>query len=174
MVYIGLALLLLLLLTVAARSTGKLSNGSTKSVPIEDLFPRHVRHFDQIRQAISEPDLRYLIQRASPECRRRFERERQQIIRCYLHALREDFVNLERLGRTVAAFSPRVRHGIELERLLLGLRFRLLIWLVSARVELGMHYARPLEQVTTMIGNLASQMDALVASLEPHSLKPEN
>jgi hypothetical protein len=168
-IFAGLAVVLLLLLLALARDRRAIPRASPNLPPIEELFPRHAWHFAQIRQAISEADFRYLAVRASPECRRRVQKERQQIIRKYLQGLREDFENLEQLGRTVAALSPKVSHETEFERLWLTLRFRLLARLASLRMELGISYARPLEQLTDMIGGLASQNDALLARLEGFS-----
>lgn len=164
--YIVAALLVLLLVVRLTRGNRPASEAHSNSVQIEDLFPHHAWHFDQIRQAISDADLRYLAARASPECCRRVRKERQQIIRQYVQGLREDFEHLEQLGRTVAVLSPEVSHKMELERLRLTARFRFMLLLVSVRMRFGISYARPLEELANMVGTLASDMDAVLARLE--------
>lgn len=164
-IFAVIAVLLLVLLLTVARQRRKNPNLASLP-PIEELFPRHAWYFPQIRQALSKKDLQYLAARASPECRRRVQCERQQIVRQYLQGLRKDFDDLEQLGRTVAALSPRVSGRTEFERLVLSLRFRFLTQLVSMRMALGANYARSLEELAEMVANLASQMDELLESLE--------
>lgn len=172
-VYITLAVVVLVMLLAAARGRRQTST-PVDSMPIEELFPRHAWHFAQIRQLISETDFCYLAKRATPECRKRVQKEREQIIRQYVQALREDFNRLERLGRTIAALSPKVNQGTELERLWLSLRFRVVAQLVWLRMEMGFNYARPLEQLTKMIGGLAADTDALLTGLETLSAQSRN
>ncbi|HXN22962.1 MAG TPA: hypothetical protein VOA41_09510 [Candidatus Dormibacteraeota bacterium] len=173
-IYVSLAVVLLLILLMIARGRRQTSEPATHLLPIEELFPRHAWHFAQIRQMISEADLRFLAKRASPECCRRVQKERAQIIRKYVKGLREDFERLERLGRTVAALSPKVSHGMELERLWLSLRFRFVARLLWVRMELGVSYARPLEQLTKMIAGLASETDALLAGIDNLSAQTQD
>lgn len=173
MVYIGAAAASILLLWSLTRARRQSLKPPLKSLAIEELFPHHAAHFDQIHQAISEADFRYLAVRASPECRKRVQRERQQIIRQYVRGLSEDFEHLEQLGRTVAALSPHVSQKIEFERIRLGVRFRVTVLLVSVLVQLGISYARPLQHLARMVGSLASEMDALLIRIEPLSAQTQ-
>jgi hypothetical protein len=63
---------------------------------------------------------------------------------------------------------------MELERLWLSLRFQFVARLVWVRMELGVSYARPLEQLTKMIAGLASETDALLAGIENLSAQTQD
>ena len=84
-------------------SAGSAVSGSD-SLPIA----RHYQHFSQIRQALSEVDASYLRQNAPKQVAKQALRQRREVARRFLGGLREDFSNLARLGRMVAALSPEV------------------------------------------------------------------
>jgi hypothetical protein len=160
---LALAVLVLWLLRPRQRSTE--ATGPTIDRAIESAVPRHYRFFPQIRQALSARDNQYLLEVAPPRIARQVLRERRAVARSFLHGLREDYSSLERLARMVASLSPVVSRQQELERLLLGLRFRLLYSLVQMRLSTGRVPLGQIEQLTALIGRLALRMEQAMAEV---------
>lgn len=132
---------------------------------IEDMYPRHYRYFPQVRQALSADDEEYLRKEAAPEVARQAVTERRAVARRFLAGLRADFLNLERLARTVAALSPVVSREQETERLVLNLKFHFLYALVWMRLSTG---SVPLQQIgylTGLIGTYAMRMERAMAAV---------
>ncbi len=98
--------------------------------------------------------------------RRRARVERHHVTREYLAGLREDFVHVERLSRTLAALSPKVSRSLEWERVWLGLQFRSLYGLAWLRLQTGLNCRESLERLTNVVAYLASRADAVAAGLE--------
>jgi hypothetical protein len=88
---------------------------------IEPILPRHYLYFPQIRQALSARDEEYLERVAPRDVAGVAHRERRAVARHFLAGLREDFSNLERLARMVAALSPGISSEQETERIILRL-----------------------------------------------------
>jgi len=95
--------------------------GHTVSAPSsaipQDLQGSHVTHLPQIRQALARADLEFASKRIPREALRRMQRERRNVALAYLSALRTELQSLLRTARIVAALSPEVAGGQELERL---------------------------------------------------------
>ena len=98
---------------------------------------KHLRYFPQIRQALSAADSQYLMENAPPHVAKQALRERRAVARRFLKGLHEDFSNLARLGRIIAALSPEVSREQETERLILSLKFQILYTLVWLRLSTG-------------------------------------
>ena len=126
---------------------------------------KHYGYFPQIRQALSEADTQYLLESAPPDVAKRALRERRAVARSFLKGLHEDFSNLARIGRLVAAMSPEVSREQETERLLLSLKFQLLYALVWVRLSAGKLPIQQLENLTGLVGRLATRMDAAMAQI---------
>jgi hypothetical protein len=120
---------------------------------------KHYGYFPQIRQALSAADTRYLLKNAPPQVARQALRERRAVARRFLQGLHEDFSNLARLGRMIAALSPEVSRRQETERLMLSLNFQILYALVWLRLSTGNLPLRQLEHLTGLVGRLATRMD---------------
>jgi len=140
--------------------------------------PRHYQFFPQIRQALSSADDEYLCKATPPHITRQVRRERRAIARNFLRGLREDFANLEELGRMVAALSPVVSRQQETERLMLSLKFQLLYAFVFLNLSAGNTPLREIERLTGLVGRLTtrmeqamSQISALAAEQNSHGLK---
>lgn len=127
--------------------------------------PRHYRYFRQIHQALSTEDAEYLIKSAPPHVAKRALRERRAVARHFLNGLREDFSNLERLGRIIAALSPEVSREQETQRLILSLKFQMLYALVWVRLSTGNLPLQQLEHLTGLVGRLAARMDEAMAEI---------
>jgi hypothetical protein len=145
------------------------------SMPAASSFPsnlnetlpaaKHYAYFPQIRQALSAADTRYLLETAPPHVAKQALRERRAVARGFLKGLHEDFSNLARLGRTIAALSPEVSREQETERLILSVKFQILYSLVWLRLSAGNLPLEQLEHLTGLVGRLATRMDAAMAEI---------
>jgi hypothetical protein len=134
---------------------------------VNDALPtaKHFAYFPQIRQALSVADSNYLRETATPHVAKQALRERRAVARGFLKGLHEDFSNLARLGRTIAALSPEVSREQETERLILSLKFQILYSLVWLRLSAGNLPLDQLEHLTGLVGRLATRMDAAMAQV---------
>jgi len=154
----------LLWLLRPGRGTPKAGH-SPMDLKMESVLPRHYRYFPQVRQALSASDEQYLDKVAPRAVARTAHRERRAVARKFLAGLREDFSNLERLARMVAALSPEISSGQETERLILGLKFRLLYARVWLRLSTGREPLEQLEQLTGLVGRLATRMEQAMTAV---------
>jgi hypothetical protein len=133
---------------------------------------RHDTYFPLIRQALSDADARYLVENAPPQVARQALHERRLVARKFLRGLHEDFSNLVNLGRTIAALSPEVSHEQERERLMLIVKFQILYALVWLRLSTGALPLQQLEQLTSLVGRLATRMDEAMTKINALSAGP--
>jgi hypothetical protein len=141
------------------------SGRSPKDLRLENFLPRHYGYFPQVRQALSSVDKEYLDKVAPREVAQMALRERRGVARQFLAGLRQDFSNLERLARMVAALSPVISSEQETERLVLGLQFRLLYAWVWLRLSTGRVPLGQLEHLTGLVGRLATRMEQAMAAV---------
>ena len=174
-ILVGVLLALLFFLYARARrehTPAQASQASKAETATELLLPTHFRYYPQIRQALSNADREYLAHRVSSRARRGWEAERRKVIRGFLAGLKEDFVRLERLGRTVASLSPELSHELESERLWLGLRFRFwhrVLWLAP----LGSRWTlQLLDQTAGLVGSIASRTTAAMTAIGEATNRP--
>jgi hypothetical protein len=134
---------------------------------LQDALPTamHYGYFPQIRQALSAADSNYLRETAPSHVAKQALRERRAVARRFLEGLHEDFSNLAKLGRIIAALSPEVSHQQETERLILSLKFQILYSLVWLRLSAGNLPLEQLEHLTGLVGRLATRMDAAMAQI---------
>lgn len=132
-----------------------------------DALPsaKHYGYFPLIRRALSAADSKYLLETAPPRVAKQALRERRAVARGFLKGLHEDFSNLARLGRIIATLSPQVSRQQETERLILSLKFQLLYSVVWLRLSTGSLPLDQLEQLTGLVGRLATRMDAAMAEI---------
>jgi len=131
--------------------------------------PKHYKHFRQIRQALSAADSEYLIKSAPPQVAKQALRERRAVARGFLQGLHEDFSDLARLGRVIAALSPEVSRRQETERLFLTAKFQMLYALVWLRLSTGYMPIEQLGYLTGLVGSLAARMDEAMMEIAAHS-----
>ncbi len=162
----GLSGVLLWLLIPGHKSSGT-DDASSFPSNMNDALPtaRHYAYFPQIRQALSVADARYLMATAPPHVAKQALRERRAVARRFLQGLHEDFSNLARLGRIVAALSPEVSHKQETERLMLSLKFQILYSLVWLRLSAGNLPIEQLQHLTGLVERLATRMDTAMAEI---------
>jgi len=134
-------------------------------VRTQTVLPRHYRFFPQVRQALSASDEEYLDRVAPRDVAQTAHRERRAVARKFLAGLHEDFSSLERLARMVAALSPVISSEQETERLILGLKFRILYAWVWLRLSTGLEPLQQLEQLTGLVGRLATRMEQAMAAV---------
>ena len=132
-----------------------------------DALPsaKHYGYFPLIRRALSAADSKYLLETAPPRVAKQALRERRAVARGFLKGLHEDFSNLARLGRIIATLSPQVSRQQETERLILSLKFQFLYSVVWLRLSTGSLPLDQLEQLTGLVGRLATRMDAAMAEI---------
>jgi len=132
-----------------------------------DALPtaKHFGYFPQIRQALSAADSHYLQEIAPPHVAKQALRERRAVARGFLKGLHEDFSNLARLGRIIAALSPEISRQQETERLILSLKFQILYAFVWLRLSTGNLPIEQLEHLTGLVGRLATRMDEAMAEV---------
>jgi hypothetical protein len=126
---------------------------------------KHYGYFPQIRQALSAADTQYLMETAPSQVAKQALRERRAVARGFLKGLHEDFSNLAKLGRIIAALSPEVSREQETERLILSLKFQILYSLVWLRLSTGYLPLEQLEHLTGLVERLATRMDAAMAEI---------
>lgn len=131
---------------------------------------KHFAYFPQIRQALSADDSRYLMEAAPRHVAKEALRERRAVARGFLKGLHEDFSNLARLGRIVAALSPEVSRKQETQRLFLTFKFQLLYSLVWLRLYAGNLPLEQLEHLTGLVQGLATRMDTAMAKISALSV----
>jgi hypothetical protein len=141
------------------------SGQSVKDLRLETFLPRHYGYFPQVRQALSSVDREYLDRMAPHEVAQAAHRERRGVARQFLAGLRQDFSNLERLARMVAALSPVISSEQETERLVLGLQFRLLYAWVWLRLSTGRVPLDQIEHLTGLVGSLATRMEQAMTAV---------
>jgi hypothetical protein len=132
-----------------------------------EAFPtaRHYAYFRQVLQALSVADSNYLRETAPPQVAKQALRERRAVARRFLEGLHEDFSNLTRLGRIVAALSPEISRKQETERLMLSVKFQILYILVWLRLSSGNLPLEQLEHLTGLVGRLATRLDAAMTEV---------
>jgi len=145
-----------LLLTVfvwSLRSTNRQTVPFSSSGVLHDFQASHVMHLPQIRRALAPADYEFVSKKISPKALRQMRRERRQVALTYLSALRAEFDRLMRTARVMAALSPEVTTGQEMERILLTVSF---LWRYRAtRLILRAGFA-PLPQLSDLSNVLSS------------------
>jgi hypothetical protein len=155
----------------SSSNSGKLSGEMTRQ-PAGNAPPKHFQYFPQIRQALSKDDDTYLREVAPPGLVRQVQRERRAVARRYLKGLREDFSNLEQLGRMIAALSPVVNRRQEAERFALSLNFQFLCALVWLHLSTGRVPVGQIESLTGIVGRLALRMEQAMSEINALSAEP--
>jgi hypothetical protein len=146
------------------------SNATARSILDERLpAPKHFRYFRQIRQALSSADAEYLLQNAPKYVAKQALRERRGVAMGFLKGLHEDFSNLSRLGRVIAALSPEISHKQEAERLNLTVKFQILYAIVWLRLYTGNLPIDQLDRLTGLISRLSARMDEAMAEISAQS-----
>lgn len=161
----GLVGIVLLLLAWAFHSPKELTESSALANALEETDRLHVEFLPQIRQALAREDEEYLIWAGARLLRRRIRKERRRVALTYLKALRRDFEKLLRTASIIAALSPEIGVGQELERLRLRVIFLWKFRIIQLALLAG--YA-PLPEVAALsdiLSGLSVRLEAAVKSM---------
>jgi hypothetical protein len=136
-----------------------------QAADLEEIGQRHATHCSQIRQALDGRDFEYLASAGGARLARRVRRERRQLVRKYLIALRGDFDQLLRLASAIAALSPEVVAIEELERFRITLQFHLRCRVIALRLLFGATTVPQVSGVSDLVSHLAVRLDAALKEL---------
>jgi len=131
----------------------------------EQLEVRHATRCAQIRQALSQSDFEYLAAKAGMQLAKKVRRERRRVVIAYLGALREDFYDLLRVGRTIAKLSPEVVALREFERFRLTAQFTFRCRMIQVQLVLGMTALVEIGRVSDIASQLAVRIEAALKEL---------
>lgn len=153
---------------------------------LHDFQGSHVIHLPQIRRALAPTDYEFVSQKIPRQTLRRMRRERRQVALDYLSALLAEFDRLLRTARVIAALSPEVAAGQELDRILLTVKFlsryrmiRLSLWTgfaplsqLSELTNLLSAYSVRLEEAMRELGERAADVAEMVSSPNRRRIHP--
>ena len=157
----------------------------SRAIP-QDLQGSHVTHLPQIRRALASADLEFASKRIPRVAFRRMQRERRNVALAYLSALRAELQGLLHTARIVAALSPTVAGGQELQRVVLTLNFlwryrvtRLSVWAgftpllqISNLSDLLSGYSVRLEEAIRELGERSAMVAEMVSSPDRRRIDP--
>jgi hypothetical protein len=132
---------------------------------LEDVGQRHVDYLPQIRQALAAEDYEFLCEKLSSGAQKRVRRERRNVVRGYLEALREDFQGILRMANSIAALSPEVVAIQEFERLQLTASFSWRYQMIRWRLWAGWTPAAQLDGLSNLVSGLSVRMEAALQEL---------
>lgn len=122
--FLALVGILLVLFMWSQRNPNRhISSAELPSAIPQNLQGSHVSHLPQVRRALAPADFEFASKRIPREALRQMRRERRRVALAYLSALRAELDQLLRTARVIAALSPEVAAGQELERVLLLVNF---------------------------------------------------
>ena len=187
--YIFLAIvgILLVLFLWSLRSPKKsVSSMELPAAIPQNLHTSHVSHLPQISRALMPADFEFASKKISREAVRRMRRERRNVALAYLSALRAELERLLHTARVIAALSPQVAAGQELERALLMAKFlwryrmiRMSLWVGFAPLpQLGdlsnllSGYSVRLEEAIKEMGERAALVAEMVSSPDRRRIHP--
>jgi hypothetical protein len=186
--YVFLAILALLFVAFVwslRNPKGHTVPSPSSAIP-QDLQGSHVTHLPQIRRALAPADLEFASKRIPREALRRMQRERRNVALAYLSALQAELQRLLRTARIVAALSPAVAGGQELERVVLTWNFlwryrviRLSVWAgftplpqISDLSDLLSGYSVRLEETIRKLAERAAMVAEMVSSPDRRRIDP--
>jgi hypothetical protein len=164
-VFFGLVGIIVLLLAWALGGMGSDKTTGPNGAQMEDAGRRHVTYLPQMRQALARDDFQYISEKGGKHLARKTRKERNQIVREYLAALRGDFERLLQLARVIAVLSPEVHAIHEFERISLTLQFSLRSEWIAGRLFLGEAPLEGLTRLSVMVSRLAVQMETAMKEL---------
>ena len=163
--FFGFVAVLLLLLGWALRAPRERRKLQTDQRSFEEPSRHHVTYLPQIRQALAPADFDYLSKRASRGVQRRVRRERRNVARAHLQALRGDFQNLLRMARLIAVLSPEVAAVHEFERVRLTAMFSCRYQMIRWKFLAGLFPMTQLDRLSDLVSGLSVRMEAAMKEL---------
>jgi hypothetical protein len=163
--FVGLVAVLIAALVWAVRKPRDERKLETAPRSLEEAGQRHVDYLPQIRQALAAEDYDFLSEKLSSRAQKRVRRERRNVVRAYLEALREDFEGILRMASAIAALSPEVVAIQEFERLQLTVRFSWRCQMIRWRLWAGWAPAAQLDGLSNLVSGLSVRMEAALKEL---------
>jgi hypothetical protein len=152
---------------VAGPLAAQVSVSRAAKPELESLFVLDCRYFAQMRQVLGPADQHFLRGRLPASDISNWGQERRQVLKRFLAALGEDYARLDYLSRRFAALSPHIRREHELQRIWLGLRFRILYRVVATRLAVeGLVPVESIARLTGVLGMLSYQLEGSMGDLE--------
>ncbi|HEV2195930.1 MAG TPA: hypothetical protein VGR55_10125 [Candidatus Acidoferrum sp.] len=185
--FLAIVGILLVLFVWSLRSPKRYVPSTDLPFPIqEDLQSSPVSHLPQIRRALAATDFEFASKRIPRDALRQMRRERRQVTLAYLSALRAEMDQLLRTARVIAALSPEVAAGQELERVLLMVKFlgryrmvQMSVWAgftplpqLSDLSDLLSGYSVRLEEAMKEMGERAALVAEMVSSPDRRRIHP--
>ena len=155
LVYISLGLLVILVLAVWALHDSSRKPPQNARLAINDFLPIHHREYEEVERRLTEYEA----------ILEKIRLERHEVALRYLHALRDDFVRVERLLNHAAKFLPDIKLADECERFLRGLKFRVEYRIVRACIRVGFVPAVRLGDLTRQVRIFADWADRALAEV---------
>ena len=163
--FVGLVAVLIAALAWAVRKPRGERKLEADPLVLEEIGQSHVNYLPQIRQALAAEDYEFLSEKLSSRAQKRVRRERRNVVRAYLGALREDFQGILRLASAIAALSPEVVAIQEFERLRLTVSFSWRYQMIRWRLWAGWAPAAQLEGLSNLVSGLSVRMEAALKEL---------
>ena len=185
--FLAIVGILFLLFLWSLRSPRRhVSSAELPSAIPQNLQGSHVSHLPQISRALAPTDFEFASKRIPREALRKMRKERRQVALAYLSALRAELDQLIRTARVIAALSPQVAAGQELERALLTLNFlwryriiRMSLWAgfaplpqLSDLSNLLSGYSVRLEEAMKEMGERAALVAEMVSPADRRRIHP--
>lgn len=162
------------------------SSADLPSTILQNIQGSHVSHLPQISRALAPADSEFASERIPRQALRKMRRERRQVALAYLSALRAELDQLLRFARVIAALSPQVAAGQELERVLLTLNFLWRYRMIRLGVRAGFAplpqlrdlsnllsgYSVRLEEAMKEMGERAALVAGMVSSPDRRRIHP--
>jgi hypothetical protein len=123
LILLGVLVAFLLFGLAKAFRPPKEAAGGGLAKTLEGASRAHVEFLPQIRQALAREDDEFLSRAGANQLRKRVKKERRHVALAYLGSLRSDFEGLLRMAKIIAALSPELRVGHEMERMRLTVTF---------------------------------------------------
>lgn len=157
--------LLFVALVWSLRGAQKRTASSPLPALPQDLQGSHIAHLPQILRALASTDYEFASERIPQEALRRMRRDRQRVALAYLYALREEFDELLRTARGIAALSPQVAADQELERAVLTLNFLWRYRIIRIGLQMGFAPLPQIRNLSNLLSGLSVRLEAAMKEL---------
>ncbi|HYL86372.1 MAG TPA: hypothetical protein VE263_19260 [Candidatus Angelobacter sp.] len=161
----SVVVVLLLLLAWALRRPGLPARSAKGPWQLGATGGAHVDFLAQVRQALASEDAEFLQRTSVPGLSKRVRRERRRVALKYLRALRRDFESLLRMAKVIAALSPEIGVGQELERLRLTMIFLWRFRMVQLSLYAGYIPLPQMDALSNLISGLSVRLEAAMKQL---------
>jgi hypothetical protein len=161
-----LVLLCLLLYLVYTRFRADQGGELDARLPVDFLLPRRSEEYAHAQMTLAGLQAEIRRKGLSSAATWPLLRERNEIARDLMTALREDFIRLDRLMCALAAVSPEICREKELQRLWLSLRFKGRYRLALLSLSLGAIPANSIPRLQLILKDRACDVRSLLRTVD--------